>query len=100
RAAAARMAGAGPRRSARPARRSPAPGARRRRFRPRGSLRRPRTCRSPDYPRDVPFADMDRRRLALTAGVGLAAGFLSGVFGIGGGILVVPGLVVVLKMGQ
>jgi uncharacterized protein len=32
--------------------------------------------------------------------VGLAAGFLSGVFGVGGGILIVPGLVIVAKMDQ
>jgi uncharacterized protein len=32
--------------------------------------------------------------------VGLAAGFLSGIFGVGGGILMVPGLVIVLAMGQ
>ncbi len=35
-----------------------------------------------------------------TALVGLAAGFLSGLFGVGGGILVVPALVLVLKMDQ
>lgn len=32
--------------------------------------------------------------------VGVAAGFLSGVFGVGGGILVVPALVLVMKMDQ
>jgi len=47
-----------------------------------------------------PFVTMDRTRLALTVAVGLAAGFLSGLFGIGGGILVVPGLVLVLRMSQ
>jgi uncharacterized membrane protein YfcA len=36
-------------------------------------------------------------RIAL---VGLAAGFLSGLFGVGGGILIVPALVLVLKMEQ
>jgi uncharacterized membrane protein YfcA len=41
-----------------------------------------------------------RARLTVTAGVGLAAGFLSGVFGVGGGILIVPGLVLVLRMEQ
>jgi len=39
-------------------------------------------------------------RTAATAAVGLAAGFLSGLFGIGGGILIVPGLVLVLRMDQ
>jgi uncharacterized membrane protein YfcA len=37
---------------------------------------------------------------AATAAVGLAAGFLSGVFGVGGGILIVPALVLVLHMEQ
>ena len=32
--------------------------------------------------------------------VGVAAGFLSGLFGVGGGILIVPGLVLVAKMDQ
>ena len=32
--------------------------------------------------------------------VGLGAGFLSGVFGVGGGILVVPGLMMFVKMEQ
>lgn len=32
--------------------------------------------------------------------VGIAAGFLSGMFGVGGGILIVPGLVLVAKMDQ
>ena len=32
--------------------------------------------------------------------VGMAAGFLSGMFGVGGGILIVPGLVLVAKMDQ
>lgn len=41
-----------------------------------------------------------RRVLALAALVGLLAGFLSGLFGVGGGILIVPGLVLLLGMGQ
>lgn len=32
--------------------------------------------------------------------VGVAAGFLSGMFGVGGGILIVPGLVLIAKMDQ
>jgi uncharacterized membrane protein YfcA len=34
------------------------------------------------------------------AGVGLLAGFLAGLFGVGGGILIVPALVLILHMGQ
>jgi uncharacterized membrane protein YfcA len=34
------------------------------------------------------------------AAVGLAAGFLSGLFGVGGGILIVPALVMLMGMGQ
>jgi uncharacterized protein len=41
-----------------------------------------------------------RNALLATAIVGAAAGFLSGVFGVGGGILIVPGLVLLLKMEQ
>lgn len=40
-------------------------------------------------------------RADLTAGVlGVVAGFLSGMFGVGGGILIVPALVMVLRMEQ
>ena len=38
--------------------------------------------------------------VAAAAGVGLLAGFLSGLFGIGGGLLIVPSLVLVLGMEQ
>jgi uncharacterized membrane protein YfcA len=38
--------------------------------------------------------------IAAAAGVGLLAGFLSGLFGIGGGLLIVPSLVLVLGMEQ
>jgi uncharacterized membrane protein YfcA len=41
-----------------------------------------------------------RSRAVLVVVVGLAAGFLSGLFGVGGGILIVPGLVLVTKMDQ
>jgi hypothetical protein len=40
------------------------------------------------------------RRLGRAAGLGLAAGFLSGLFGVGGGILIVPVLVLALHMNQ
>lgn len=41
-----------------------------------------------------------RGKLVQTVLVGLAAGFLSGLFGVGGGILIVPALVFVLAMSQ
>lgn len=40
------------------------------------------------------------RRTSLLLLVGVAAGFLSGLFGVGGGILVVPGLMIATKMDQ
>ncbi|HET6771146.1 MAG TPA: sulfite exporter TauE/SafE family protein [Actinomycetota bacterium] len=39
-------------------------------------------------------------RLPATVGVGILAGGLSGLFGVGGGILIVPGLVLLLRMKQ
>ena len=41
-----------------------------------------------------------RRELIGAAGVGLIAGFLSGLFGVGGGILIVPGLVLLMATDQ
>ncbi|HJV04896.1 MAG TPA: sulfite exporter TauE/SafE family protein, partial [Actinomycetota bacterium] len=41
-----------------------------------------------------------RRNTAVAAVVGAAAGGLSGLFGVGGGILIVPGLVLIGGMGQ
>jgi hypothetical protein len=41
-----------------------------------------------------------RPRLGRAFAVGLVAGFLSGLFGVGGGILIVPALVLVMKMDQ
>ena len=37
-------------------------------------------------------------QLALFIGIGLAAGVLSGLFGIGGGVLIVPALMLIAKM--
>ena len=42
----------------------------------------------------------DRRRTITAAAVGAAAGALSGLFGVGGGILIVPGLVLLLRLPQ
>src|SRR5918996_72632 len=39
-------------------------------------------------------------RLARAAGVGLAAGFMAGLFGVGGGILIVPALLLIMRMDQ
>jgi uncharacterized protein len=41
-----------------------------------------------------------RAQLVQTVAVGFVAGFLSGLFGVGGGILIVPALVLVLHMSQ
>ena len=40
------------------------------------------------------------RSLAVPIGIGVAAGFVGGLFGVGGGVLIVPGLVLVLGFGQ
>lgn len=45
-------------------------------------------------------AETGRRSLIAAAGVGLVAGALSGLFGVGGGILIVPGLVLLMGMEQ
>jgi hypothetical protein len=39
-------------------------------------------------------------RVAWAVGIGIVAGGLSGLFGVGGGILIVPGLVLILRMSQ
>ena len=41
-----------------------------------------------------------RSRLAIALAVGLGAGLLSGLFGVGGGILIVPAFVLLLKFDQ
>lgn len=46
------------------------------------------------------MSDAIRPRLAPTIAVGVGAGFFSGLFGVGGGILVVPALVMVLALKQ
>jgi uncharacterized protein len=47
-----------------------------------------------------PGADVRRRDVLVFAAVGVAAGALSGLFGVGGGILIVPGLVLAPRMDQ
>jgi len=42
----------------------------------------------------------DRPNPLLLAGIGLAAGVLSGLFGVGGGIIMVPAMVLLAGMGQ
>jgi len=50
---------------------------------------------------DVPRPDgLSRARLGRAVAVGLVAGFLSGLFGVGGGILIVPALVIAMRMDQ
>jgi len=46
------------------------------------------------------FAAVVTRRCGLGAALGLGAGVLSGLFGVGGGIVIVPGLVLLLRVQQ
>ncbi|WP_175953587.1 sulfite exporter TauE/SafE family protein [Schaalia sp. Marseille-Q2122] len=39
-------------------------------------------------------------RIAAVIGIGIAAGFLAGLFGVGGGMMIVPALVLILDMSQ
>ncbi len=43
---------------------------------------------------------LSTRRVLIATATGLAAGFLAGLFGVGGGVLIVPALVIVLGFGQ
>jgi uncharacterized membrane protein YfcA len=53
----------------------------------------------PESPSESPdSAAPSRRRLFTTLGIGFGAGLLNAVVGIGGGILIVPGLVMVRKL--
>jgi uncharacterized protein len=45
-------------------------------------------------------AGAKRERVGWPVGIGIVAGSLSGLFGVGGGILIVPGLVLILRMSQ
>jgi uncharacterized protein len=47
-----------------------------------------------------PTRELSAVRVAALIGIGLAAGFFAGLFGIGGGILIVPALVVLLRLDQ
>lgn len=48
----------------------------------------------------VASLDVTRPTLLRAAVVGIGAGFLSGLFGVGGGILMVPGLVLLMRLDQ
>lgn len=51
-------------------------------------------------PAVTPPTPMTRQRLVRSIVVGVLAGFLAGLFGVGGGILMVPALVMVMHMDQ
>jgi hypothetical protein len=48
----------------------------------------------------LPVLSISPGRAAALIGIGLASGFFAGLFGIGGGILIVPALVVILGLDQ
>ena len=43
---------------------------------------------------------IEKKRALILMGFGVGAGLLSGMFGLGGGIIIVPGLMFALKMDQ
>jgi uncharacterized membrane protein YfcA len=47
-----------------------------------------------------PVPISQRRRIAVAVAIGVLSGFVAGLFGVGGGILIVPALVLVLGMDQ
>ena len=51
-------------------------------------------------PGTTPLPTFARPSLGKTVALGLAAGFMSGMFGVGGGILLVPVLVIALRVPQ
>ena len=56
-----------------------------------------------DYSRSMANTDsqpLTLRRILLVVVTGVGAGFLSGLFGVGGGLVIVPALMAVLGMDQ
>ena len=49
---------------------------------------------------DTDTQPLTPRRILLVIATGVGAGFLSGLFGVGGGLVIVPGLMAVLRMDQ
>lgn len=47
-----------------------------------------------------PRPSLSGTQLAAAVAVGVVAGFLAGLFGVGGGILIVPGLIMLMGLGQ
>ena len=49
---------------------------------------------------DTDTQPLTPRRILLVIATGVGAGFLSGLFGVGGGLVIVPALMAVLRMDQ
>ncbi|MGB4779563.1 sulfite exporter TauE/SafE family protein [Microbacterium sp.] len=54
----------------------------------------------PDSPADPTPSRRTPRQIVSFLGIGLAAGLLSGMFGVGGGVIIVPALVLLVGMAQ